>query len=200
MTKAKFTEPDLFTKELLTEVITKYHEELGAVGVSISILMVHPAENDKGEKVSAALKLRGHPCDGISSITPIKYRAMGVSDAHIQLAADRWDEFTDKEKVALLDHELEHFIVSRNQKGDPIIDSMGRPKLKMKIHDVELGFFTSVAMRHKMDSGEVHACRQLLVVHGETYFPFIAPESLAALAPKQEQKQLDKKPSKKGKK
>lgn len=178
---SKFTDPDMETTALLARAMKEFHEELGAVGVTVAVLMAHPPENKDGEQTGPALKLRGHQCDAIASIVPIAFRAQGMKDALIKIAVDRWDGFTEEQKLALLDHELEHFVVARNLNGDPILDSCGRPKLKMKHHDVELGFFSAVARRHGMASGEVHACRQLIGLQGEIYFPFIDPKSIPGL-------------------
>jgi hypothetical protein len=81
-------------------------------------------------------------------------------------------EMTDAEKDALIDHELEHIEVKMDGKR-PKLDCRGRPKIGMRKHDYQFGWFRSIAERHGVASGEVHQARTLFLREKQTFFAFI---------------------------
>ncbi len=74
-----------------------------------------------------------------------------------------------------MDHELTHLELAEKE-GAPVLDDGGRPKLKMRLHDYEFGWFTEVAERHKENAIEVQQARALIDGDGQVYFPFLADE------------------------
>lgn len=157
-------------KDKLEAVITAHHADLSAVGVTIDILLAFAAENEQGEKVGPALKLHGYPASGVASIVSLKNRVMGRSDGEILLDGDSWEKLTSEQQDALLDHEASHFSVTRNLEGEPVLDTHGRPKLKMRLHDWQMGFFNAVATRHGEASPEVQHATQFAKEVGQIYF------------------------------
>jgi hypothetical protein len=89
------------------------------------------------------------------------------------LDGDAWDGLPDKQKAALMDHELEHFEVKRDKVGDFVMDDLNRPVIKIRHHDRQFGWFDTIAMRHRSDSMEVHQLRKLFTEEGQVYLPFI---------------------------
>ena len=77
-----------------------------------------------------------------------KHRAQGLPDASIVIDQDAWGDLSDQSRIALIDHELEHLERYLRAKNEPLEDDLGRPKLKVKLHDWQLGGFRSISERH----------------------------------------------------
>jgi hypothetical protein len=54
----------------------------------------------------------------------------------------------------------------------PVFDAVGRPKLLMRKHDHQFGWFDEVAQRHGEASPEVRQARVLMESSGQLYFDF----------------------------
>lgn len=154
-------------------IMEKYHKDLHAVGVKIEYLFAFAPEPDDGEIRVPALKLHGYPCSGIVKIINLEGRVMGRQDAAIIVDGDRWGDLPDEEQNALLDHEISHLQVSRKVSGEVILDHAGRPKLKMRLHDYQHGWFTHIAERHGANSMEVKQAVQFHEEVGAIYFEFV---------------------------
>lgn len=148
---SKAAEPAL---DLLADTIARYHAELAENGVTVGVLVAHPG--DDGEP---PVKLHGYPCAAVIKITPYKQRVQGIEDAVITLSGPHWRGLDEAGRVALLDHELEHLELSRDREGNVRSDDQGRPKLKLRLHDWQLGGFESIAKRHGPAAPEVTAYR-----------------------------------------
>jgi hypothetical protein len=144
--------PDAF--DLLRKVRSKYHGRLDENEVTVGLLRAWPNETEEN-----AVKLHGYPCAAVVKITPYAQRVLGIPDAVITLDGRAWDRFSEKERVALLDHELEHLELAVDSEGNLKSDDHGRPKLRMKLHDWELGGFAAVAGRHGTAALEVQSFR-----------------------------------------
>ncbi len=194
----RFTKADREVQDLAKEIITEHCEELAAVGVTIDILMAYAPENDAGEKTGPALKLHGYPCGGIVSVNSLKNRVIGSSDALILLDGDAWPDMEPERQKALLHHEIHHITVARDTEGAVINDTHGRPKLKMRLHDVEVGWFTHIAKLYKEDSGEVQDAHKIFDQHGNVLFPFLGQQGLALPDPDAVEPATKPAPKKKG--
>lgn len=164
--------------KIVTSIIDEHYKELRSARVTVEALTVH---SDK-EGVPA-LTLRGRPCGGIIRKTNTKERVAGRADAEIILAREYYQGLTDRQRRALLHHELHHLEV-RHDKDDEIKrDTAGRPVLALREHDFEVGWFHDIAALYGEDSGEVMQARTLLRQKGQTYFDFDGKGSqpLAAL-------------------
>lgn len=152
-------------------IATTFHGELVEAGVTISALF---AANEDG----AAVKLNGYPCAAVVKINSYKDRVEGKADATITLDKDEWDGATPDQRTALLDHEITHLELKLDPKTNKVKrDDLGRPKLGMKLHDVQHGWFHSVAHRHGLNSYEVRQARTFADEHGQTYFGWVSPPS-----------------------
>lgn len=189
------TAPD-DAQTMLREVVADFHPELAEAGVRIKLLSAHARRSEAtGEPVGVALKLHGYPCLAIAKIMPHEKRVAGTDDAQISIDGDRWDDLTEPEQRALLDHEINHFALVRTKpkkkkgkRGQPptfegggeiLLDDCHRPRLKMRLHDVELGAFRVIAERHGENAPEVKLIRQLVDSSGQLLFPWCADLAMA---------------------
>lgn len=166
--------------ERTASLIKKFHPDLSNAGVKIDLLSV--VNDEEGEP---ALMLRGHVCHAIVKIVGVKDRAKGVGDAEIIIDEESYQNMKDETKDALIDHELYHLEVVRSKHGTPKKDCQGRPKLKMRLHDVEYGWFNEIAKRHGSASIECQQATRLYLSHKQTYFTFAlkmkdSPEGVSA--------------------
>lgn len=158
-------------------MMVAHHQDLVEVEARICCLMATAPKNEHGEKLTDAVKLNGYPCQAIARVIPYKQRAAGREDAEIVIDADNWEELSDAERDALIDHELTHFDVKRDDEGHPKSDDCGRPKLAMRQHDHQMGFFDVIAKRHGDASYEVKQAKVFADKCGQTYFGWANPPS-----------------------
>jgi hypothetical protein len=142
--------------KMLEGLMTLLHNRLVAYGVRVGMEF---AVNEKGD--SSAVKLHGYPCAAIIRITGLKERRWGAPDAIVTVDQGRWDRATDKERAALLDHELTHLAIDFDKDKNGQFDAAARPKLKMRLHDFQVGWFAEVAARHGDASYEVRQAREI---------------------------------------
>jgi len=163
-------EPDVI--EMLDAVMREHHGDLAEEGVTVSLLFAHAAVSQDGEIQGPALKLRGWPALAVVGVVSYKDRVEGRSDARILLDGDRWPDLSDRQRRALLDHELEHLTLVRREDGKVRYDAAGRPRLKMRPHDYELGGFWAVVDRHGKDALESLAYRHVHAGFSQRTFPW----------------------------
>lgn len=151
---------------LLEETKQLHHPRLVLAEVNVAAVMVEAKVDENGDPAGPALKHHGHPCLAKIRIVPPKERVQGLADAEITLDGDRWPLLSRDEQVAVLDHELTHLeLVGEADDG-------GRPKLRMRLHDYEAGWFVEVAERHREASQERQQAATMFTAHGQALFPF----------------------------
>jgi hypothetical protein len=150
-----------------------HYPDLVEAGVTVNALF---AFTDDPER--PAVKLHGYPCAAVIKINSAKDRLEGKSDATITIDGRAWaEEWSDDGRVALIEHELQHLIVARSKptKRDPearvLSDDAGRPKLKMRPHDFQIGGFVSIARRHGDESFERKTAAALRADFGPLLWP-----------------------------
>lgn len=99
---------------------------------------------------------------------------LGRGDAEISLDGDWWRTASEEERRALLDHELHHIAPELNQNSQPITDDIGRPKIHMRKHDFQFGWFTIIAERHGLASAECIQAKGMMDAAGQYYWPGIS--------------------------
>lgn len=150
--------------QLLQEFET--HHPLRACGVRIDFLFAHADIDQKtGLAKNDAIRHRGRKALGLCRKIKLKDRAKGMGDAEIILDGDWWASVTEAEQRAVLDHELHHLAYTGEK------DDLGRPKLVLREHDFEAGWFTVIAARHGVNSQERRQATAFFEVHGQFYFP-----------------------------
>lgn len=168
----------------------EHHADLE--GVTVSALFVYDDESS-----DQVLKHQGYPAAAVVSITPVKQRALGISDAVIVVDRSAWQMMGASQRDALIDHELTHLErviaeATEEEPEHPKTDSIGRPKLTIRRHDHQLGWFDDIARRHGTASLEVRQAQALLESTKQLYFDFAsipAPGSPKAKAATQARKQ-----------
>lgn len=159
-------------------------EPLKACGLTVAVLSFTP-KNEGGK-----LMLRGCPCKAVVRKTNEKERAMGVKDAVIIIDQGVWDDLEDRQREAVIAHELYHLIPQQDggewkddgtgtgtEKFYPFFkfDAHKRPILAMRPHDIEFGWFVAIATKYGTDSTEVEQAREIVSAHGQLLFDFASP-------------------------
>ncbi len=147
-----------------TRMMETYHPDLAKIELKLDILI---AKSDNGPAVAVG----GYPALACIRILNIKDRLKGNGDAEITIDVDAYEEMSSAQQDALIDHELAHLILCKDDDGFVKLDDVGRPKLKMRKHDYQLGWFREIAMRHGKDSVEVSQARILWNQDGQAFFP-----------------------------
>src|SRR5947209_1295570 len=103
--------------------------DLREAEVTLTLMFAH---NPDGP----AVKLHGVPAAAKIKVNPLSDRAEGKQDATITLDAEVWDGKAERQREALLFHELTHLVVLRDKETGAIKrDDLGRPRLKCKPDD-----------------------------------------------------------------
>lgn len=174
-------------KEIVEHIVTEHHGELFAAGVTIGCLYAFAEKDGAGQPKTAAVKLHGYPCDAVIRITPYKKRVQGIEDAEITIDGDWWTKATREEQEALIDHELTHLLVQYEENGSVKTDDHQRPKLKMRLHDSQIGVFKEIIKRHGNASIDAQVAHQFCGEYGQLLMEFATPE-YKTKPPKEEKK------------
>lgn len=160
--------PDV--SDLIDSVRADHHDDLESV--TIGGLFAFDTESSL-----PVLKHQGYAAGAVVRITPLKDRALGMADATIVVDRAGWLALSQRQRAALIDHELTHLAVKTEEEEGakdpvPVFDALGRPKLLMRKHDHQFGWFDEVAQRHGEASPEVRQARVLMESSGQLYFDF----------------------------
>lgn len=156
-------------------LIEKNHFELFNHDLKIDYIFANATVKDDGTPTGPAVSHGGYPALAVARNLSMKDRVMGRGDCEIVIDADRWPLLSDAEKDALLDHEIEHFQIAMDKYGNPKLDDIHRPKLKIRKHDHQFGWFDNIARRHGLASLEVRQFQELCYCDagGQYYLPHI---------------------------
>lgn len=154
-------------RERVQALLETYYSELREAEVTFDLIFASsdnekPAICHRGMKVGACIRP-----------TTLTERVAGRKDVEILINREYYNSLTDPEKDALIDHELYHLVVMREKDTSVAVDDHYRPKLRMRIHDYEFGWFDEVARRHGGASGEVRQAKKLVIAARQTIFPFL---------------------------
>lgn len=154
-----YTRADEAAQSNLNEMLDLYHSELRDAGVTFDVIFARAARNENGDIDGPAIKHGGYPAAAKVRIVSLKDRAKGNADVEIIIDEDEWETLSDARRNALIDHELEHveLVLEETKDGSEAVvkrDDLGRPKLKMRLHDRHFGWFDVCAQRHGSDSVE----------------------------------------------
>jgi hypothetical protein len=142
---------------LLARVRRKYHSRLDDHGVAIGVLMVFAPLDEDGEKNGTALKGYAGAAAGASvGVVPLKDRLTKNFDVEILIDGDAWEDMTEQQRCALLDHELTHI----EPTGD--LDSLDRPVIKMRKEGFVLWGFYEIMERWGPASAEAQGAKALI--------------------------------------
>ncbi|MDE2105733.1 MAG: hypothetical protein KGL39_51390, partial [Patescibacteria group bacterium] len=145
----KFKKCDKSVQDIGNALLCEFetHKPILDARVNIELLFAFADRDDNNQKRNSAITKGGYTALGYARIIPVKDRVAGRGDAEIVLDGDWWLEAKEEEQRALLDHELHHLSV-KMEGGFVVRDEAGRPKLKMRQHDYDFGWFNVIAQRH----------------------------------------------------
>lgn len=123
--------------------------------------------SDGESEPEPAVKLHGYPCQAVVSVIPYKQRVDKRADAEIIIDEKNWLDLSETKQRALLDHEITHLEIQKDKDGFVKTDDMGRPKLKLKLHDFDFGGFREVSRRWGDDAPETILARDFEKRFGE---------------------------------
>lgn len=152
--------------DTLDEHENQVFSDLDSAGVLIDLLFAY----------NGVLMHKGRAAAAVVRVTNLKERAAGRRDAEIIINKDWWEKANEKQRNAVLDHELWHLEVLTDIHGDYRFDDLSRPKLRLRPHDMEIGWFHGVAKRHGIYSLEVQQARAFQDKHGQTYLLGFEPK------------------------
>jgi len=163
----------------LVEVCQQYHRRLGELateskplGLTFSVLMVHDEKNlDADEILLPTLMHHGAPALAKVRAMPTPFRAHGLGDVELLVDGDRWKRLGKPTRYAVLDHELTHVELVFDDAGRLQRDDCGRPKVQIRPHDWQFGWFAEVAERHGTASIEVQQASMIQANAGQLLFP-----------------------------
>ena len=165
---AKFQKCDETVLEMAKATLCEFetHKPIIDRGVRIDFLFAYGDRDETtGERTTDALKKNGVRALGICRKVSLKDRAKGMGDAEITLDHDHWSEVDEAEQRALLDHELHHIVVTADS------DDLGRPVIKLRKHDFEVGWFAPIAQRHGAHSVERQQAKIAFDTMGQFFWP-----------------------------
>jgi hypothetical protein len=136
-----YTKDDGAAATVADRLLKLFYRDLEEAEVTIEIL-----------HASGGLKHHGYAAAATVKINSLKDRAAGLADCRIILDGDGWEKWDTKRRQAVLDHELFHLEVQRDQEDEIKSDDLGRPKLRLKLHDHQLGIFEEIILRNKEHS------------------------------------------------
>lgn len=147
------------------EIIQDHYPDLIEADVTVMYLF---ARNESGD----ALKHGGYPAAALVKLNNLRDRVAGLSDATIMIDEDRWKDWNEERRIAILDHELMHLEVRRNDSGAIEYDDCNRPKIRLRKHDFNYGGFNAIVRRHGDSSVEVQSVREVLYTWSQGIFEF----------------------------
>ena len=159
--------------KLLADVAAKYHPEIIAAELKIGLLVVDPARDEGGMPKSPALTHGGNRAIAKISLVSVKDRVHKPYDAIVQVDNEVWLTATNERKAAILDHELTHIAFAVDERGERVLASDGRPKLRLRADDYAITGFYEVAQRHGEASVEVESMFALFHSQRQLLFPFV---------------------------
>lgn len=168
------------TVEHMADALLKqYHEDNVKAEVKFDFMFAIPTLDEHGEPVGEAIMHHGRKALGLARIVSLKDRAKGMGDAEILIDKYWWETAPDEQQKALLDHELHHITLKIDKRG-LVVDDLGRPKLVMRKHDVEVGFFRVIAERHGKASQEQIQAATMMDGYGQYFWPDMVKQLKAA--------------------
>lgn len=168
---AESGEVDTLIAELINTI--EDHKPLLDAGIKINALFAYPDLDKYGRPKNDAIKVNRYKALACIKATSYKDRVKGMGDVELLVDALAWGEMNILQKKALLDHELTHIQIIVDDYDRPMKDNLGRPKITMRLHDAQFGWFESVAKRWGKHSGEQMQAEILFDKKGQYYWPLL---------------------------
>jgi hypothetical protein len=181
---AILTPADQTVREIVDRMVTTYHQPLRDADVTFRLLFASLKPDKNGDTKGNAVVLNGYPCLAKIQITPYDKRVSepnrpGLPDCTITIDKEQWDMLTDRERDALVDHEIEHLeLVEKTVKEVTSVDrdDADRPKLRCRRHDHQHGWFDAVVRRHGRAATECRQWEAFEEKRTQLWIPFMVDE------------------------
>jgi hypothetical protein len=154
-------------RSVISDLISEYYPDLTEASVSVNAMFVYAARDADGQPKGPAIKHHGCAAYALIKINSLKDRVEGKDDATIFLDGDNYKDWPKETARAILHHEIHHLLVCRDKDGVIKSDDHGRPKLKMRQHDVQIGWFMEIAEQYGSDSIEVQQATMIKAKYGK---------------------------------
>ena len=136
--------------DLLNSLVSAFHDHLSEARIALAWNTAWKADTD-------------------GRVTLGKCRKVGDLDRDIHeydfiviLNREFWNSFNDRQKAALLDHELMHAEIKTDEHGEPEQDERGRIVYRIRKHDIEE--FADVVKRHGLWMHDLELFARALMV------------------------------------
>lgn len=156
-----FAACDKEVTDRITGLLKKFHPEMVKHEVTVGALFCYDDEDEN----KPCVMLHGRECLAVVQIVSAKNRAAGMPDALITIDRGRYQKAASRRRESLLAHELHHLILKPKE-----VDGAGRPKLVMREHDRQFGWFDEIAKRYGDDAWEIIQAREMIKDAGQLYF------------------------------
>lgn len=133
-----YTKDDGSALAIVDQLFRLFYDDIRKAGVTVEVLHCSGGLKHQGYTAAATVKVNG-----------LKDRAAGCADVRILVDGDGWERWDRKRRQAVLDHELYHLMLDYDKEGEVKRDDLARPKLKLRLHDHQLGVFEEVIRRNK---------------------------------------------------
>lgn len=171
------TPADQATMGLVREVLDNEYPQIAALVPALQIGALMVCSDKTG---TPALAKGGYPAAGMIKVVPETDRAAGGPDVLMLLDGDRWPRWGDDKRYALVHHELHHVVPVklRARGGDEPgytcdLDSLDRPKVRLRKHDFEIGGFNLIVERHGDNALEWVAVVRVHEAFKQQTLPFV---------------------------
>lgn len=128
------------------KVMDEVREDLHDAGVTVQAIMIDAGSDEEGNRKPAITK-EGWPVAAKIKITSLRDRVLGQADAVMDIDKPYWMDLLPAEREALVDHELAHLELEKDEDGEVRLDASERPVLKTRRHDWHLTGFAEVVER-----------------------------------------------------
>ena len=126
--------------EQVASVIGLYHGELRDAAVTFGVLLAEPT--------GPAVRVRGREVVAAVRVVNYRDRVAGLPDVQIVINRMRWDESSEAERQAVIDHLCESLQIKRDSDGAIIRDDLDRPKLSVRHPERIVEWFDAVVRRN----------------------------------------------------
>lgn len=141
--------------DVIAKVMKSEYRSLHDAGVTVEAFT---AANDTGP----AVVLHGWPCSAIIRIKNLEDRTAGSADARMIVDRADWEGRSAAERRALVAGQLQRLTILRDKEtGDPKLDDVGRPRLRMVKPDWSVSGFDTIAERYGADAPEVQVAAKI---------------------------------------
>lgn len=170
---ATYRQADPEVSAIIKELMAAHHPQLQECGVRVGALFAYATPDcQTGEPSGPALKKYGLPAVASVRVVSQRDRIGGLPDAQILIDGDAWSDWSDECKRAVIDRQLQHLEVNRDEDGAVKLDDCNRPRLKIRPPDWLVSGFETIARRHGEASLEVQEARKLADEWGNLLFDF----------------------------